>query len=58
MFLAGAVDPGTVLCTGNTRSVEMNSEDTIAGKVIRLILGTAVAMLALQIVWGLLSRLL
>lgn len=35
----------------------MDSEE-IAGKVVRLILGAAVAMLALQIVWGLLGHLL
>ena len=38
------------------RHREMHSEDAIA-KVGRLILGAAVAMLALQIVWGLLRYL-
>lgn len=35
----------------------MSSEDADAGKVIRLILGAAIAMVALQIVWGLLRHL-
>ena len=31
--------------------------EEIAGKVVRLILGVAIAVVALQIVWGLLCRL-
>ena len=34
----------------------MNSEDAVAGKVVRLILGAAVAIVALQIVWGLVKN--
>ena len=56
VFLTGAVDRGNLLCTGNTRSVEVDSEE-IAGKVVRLILGAAIAAVALQIVCGLLRHL-
>jgi hypothetical protein len=34
----------------------MDSEDAVAGKVVCLILGAAVAMVALQIVWGLVKN--
>jgi len=35
----------------------MDSEDAVAGKVVRLILGVVVSVVALQIVWGLLRHL-
>ncbi len=35
----------------------MDSEDAVTGKVVRLILGAAIAMVAVQIVWGLLRHL-
>ena len=34
----------------------MDSEDAVAGKAVRLILGVAVSMVALQIVCGLLEH--